>query len=118
LAGRNITRSTTRHHLARIIITIIGFVDKNIPYDPQTGFKIFYLRSKEKQVFAEKFKTRWFFDIEILRRWEKLTGSKIEIWEEPVNYWYEVGGSKVNKKQYIRIFKEILHILLISVKNK
>jgi hypothetical protein len=53
-----------------------------------------------------------------LRRWEKLTGSKIEIWEEPVNYWYEVGGSKVNKKQYIRIFKEILHILLISVKNK
>jgi glycosyltransferase involved in cell wall biosynthesis len=118
LAGRNITRSTTRHHLARIIITIIGFVDKNIPYDPQTGFKIFYLNSKLKQIFAEKFKTRWFFDIEILRRWEKLTGSRIEIWEEPVNYWYEVGGSKVNKKQYIRIFKELLHILLISVKNK
>jgi glycosyltransferase involved in cell wall biosynthesis len=117
LAGRNITRSTTRHHLARIIITIIGFVDKNIPYDPQTGFKIFYLNSNVKQVFEEKFKTRWFFDIEILRRWEKLTGSRIVIWEEPVNYWYEVGGSKINKKQYIRIFKEFLRILFISVRK-
>jgi glycosyltransferase involved in cell wall biosynthesis len=117
LAGRNIKRSTTRHHLARIIITIIGFVDKKIPYDPQTGFKIFYLNHKVKQVFENKFKTRWFFDIEILRRWERLTGSRMDIWEEPVIYWYEVGGSKVNKRQYLRIFKELLYILLVSVRK-
>lgn len=117
LAGRNIKRSTTRHHLARIIITIIGFVDKKIPYDPQTGFKIFYLSHKVKQVFEDKFKTRWFFDIEILRRWERLTGSRLDIWEEPVIYWNEVSGSKVNNRQYLRIFKELLYILLISVRK-
>ena len=117
LAGRNIKRSTTRHHLARIIITIIGFVDKKIPYDPQTGFKIFHLNHKVKQIFENRFKTRWFFDIEILRRWESLTGSRMDIWEEPVIYWKEVSGSKVNNRQYLRIFKELLYILLISVRK-
>ena len=117
LAGRNIKRSTTRHHLARIIITIIGFVDKKIPYDPQTGFKIFHLNHKVKQIFENRFKTRWFFDIEILRRWESLTGSRMDIWEEPVIYWKEVSGSKVNNRQYLRIFKELLYILSISVRT-
>lgn len=117
LAGRNIKRSTTRHHLARIIITIIGFVDKKIPYDPQTGFKIFYLNYKGKQIFENEFKTRWFFDIEILRRWEKLTYSKMDIWEEPVTYWNEISGSKVNKRQYFRILKELLYILFITVRK-
>lgn len=117
LAGRNIKRSTTRHHLARIIITIIGFLDKKIPYDPQTGFKIFYLNHKGKQIFKNEFKTRWFFDIEILRRWERLASSKMNIWEEPVNYWYEISGSKINKRQYLRILKELLYILFITVRK-
>ncbi len=117
LAGRNIKRSTTRHHLARIIITIIGFVDKKIPYDPQTGFKIFYLNHNGKQIFENEFKTRWFFDIEILRRWERFTCSKMDIWEEPVSYWNEISGSKVNKRQYFRIFKELLYILFITVRK-
>ena len=117
LAGRDISRSTIRHYLSRIIISIIGAFDRKVPYDPQTGFKIFYLNKKVSPLFGEKFRTRWFFDIEIIRRWEKLKGNKIEIWEEPVDYWHDVKGSKVNKFQYFRIFREVLYILTLSVKK-
>lgn len=117
LAGREISRSTTRHYLSRIVISIIGVFDKKLPYDPQTGFKIFYLNEKTVTLFSTRFKTRWFFDIEIIRRWEKLKGTQIKIWEEPVEYWYEVKGSKVNKFQYFRIFREVLYILAISAKK-
>ena len=117
LAGRGIFRSTTRHHLSRIIITIIGFSDKKLPYDPQTGFKIFYLNPRVKQIFSDKFRTRWFFDIEILRRWESVKGSGLKIWEEPVDYWYEMTGSKINKFQYFRILTELLYVLSLSSKK-
>jgi dolichyl-phosphate beta-glucosyltransferase len=117
LAGRGIFRSTTRHHLSRIIITFIGFSDKKLPYDPQTGFKIFYLSPNVKQIFNERFRTRWFFDIEIIRRWENINGSRLKIWEEPVDYWREMSGSKVNKFQYFRILTELLYILSLSSKK-
>jgi glycosyltransferase involved in cell wall biosynthesis len=117
LAGRNISRSSSRHYLSRVIISIIGGFDRHIPYDPQTGFKIFYLNKKMLPLFGEKFRTRWFFDIEIIRRWQRLKGNKIEIWEEPVDYWSDVKGSKVNKFQYFRIIREILYILTLSAKK-
>jgi glycosyltransferase involved in cell wall biosynthesis len=117
LAGRDIFRSTTRHYLSRVIISIIGAFDREIPYDPQTGFKIFYLNKEISKLFDEKFRTRWFFDIEIIRRWERLKGNKIKIWEEPVVSWSDVKGSKVNKFQYFRIFREVLYILILSAKK-
>jgi dolichyl-phosphate beta-glucosyltransferase len=117
LAGREIFRSTTRHYLSRVIISIIGALDRDIPYDPQTGFKIFYLNKKVSTLFNEKFRTRWFFDIEIIRRWERITGNKVKIWEEPVDYWSDVKGSKVNKFQFFRIFSEVLYILTMSAKK-
>jgi dolichyl-phosphate beta-glucosyltransferase len=117
MAGREISRSTTRHYLSRIVISIIGVFDKKLPYDPQTGFKIFYLNEKTVTLFSNRFKTRWFFDIEIIRRWEKIKGTQIKIWEEPVEYWSDVKGSKVNKSQFFRIFREVLYILAISAKK-
>ena len=117
LAGRDISRSTARHYLSRVIISIIGAFDRDIPYDPQTGFKIFYLNKEISTLFDEKFRTRWFFDIEIIRRWERLKGNKIKIWEEPVASWSDVKGSKVNIFQYFRIFREVLYILTLSVKK-
>jgi len=117
LAGREISRSTTRHYLSRIIISIIGAFDKEIPYDPQTGFKIFYLNEKMSPIFMDKFRTRWFFDIEIIRRWEIIKGTKIKIWEEPVDLWTDIKGSKVNIFQYFRIIREVFYIVVLSAKK-
>ena len=117
LSGRKITRSLFRHYLSRVIVSIIGFTDKNLPYDPQTGFKIFLIDFDSRKIFQDKFKTRWFFELEIRNRWEKLKNKDLNIWEEPVNYWKEIVGSKVNSKQVFRILVELLKVLRMNTKK-
>ena len=117
LSGRKITRSLFRHYLSRVIVSIIGFTDKNLPYDPQTGFKIFLIDSDSRSIFKDKFKTRWFFELEIRNRWEKLKNKDLKIWEEPVNYWKDIVGSKVNSKQFFRILVELLIVLRMNTKK-
>lgn len=114
LSGRKITRSLVRHYLSRAIISIIGFTDKNLPYDSQTGFKIFLINSDSRIIFKDKFKTRWFFELEIRNRWAKLESNKLNIWEEPLDYWKDIGGSKVNAKQVFRILIELLTVLRMN----
>jgi dolichyl-phosphate beta-glucosyltransferase len=117
LSGRKITRSLFRHYLSRVIVSIIGFTDKNLPYDPQTGFKIFLIDFDSRKIFQDKFKTRWFFELEIRNRWEKLKNKDLNIWEEPVNYWKDIVGSKVNSKQVFRILVELLIVLRMNTKK-
>jgi len=117
LSGRKITRSLLRHYLSRAIISIIGFTDKNLPYDSQTGFKIFFINSDSRLIFKDKFKTRWFFELEIRNRWEKLKHNKLSIWEEPLDYWKDIGGSKVNSKQVFRILVELLIVLRMNTRK-
>ena len=117
LSGRKITRSLFRHYLSRVIVSIIGFTDKNLPYDPQTGFKIFLIDSDSRSIFQDKFKTRWFFELEIRNRWQKLKNKDLNIWEEPVNYWKDIVGSKVNSKQVFRILVELLIVLRMNIKK-
>jgi hypothetical protein len=117
LSGRKITRSLFRHYLSRVIVSIIGFTDKNLPYDPQTGFKIFLIDSDSRSIFKDKFKTRWFFELEIRNRWQKLKNKDLNIWEEPVSYWKDIVGSKVNSKQVFRILVELLIVLRMNTKK-
>jgi len=117
LSGRKITRSLVRHYLSRAIISIIGFTDKNLPYDSQTGFKIFLINSDSRLIFKDKFKTRWFFELEIRNRWGKLKHNKLSIWEEPLDYWKDIGGSKVNGKQVLRILVELLIVLRMNTRK-
>jgi glycosyltransferase involved in cell wall biosynthesis len=117
LSGRKITRSLVRHYLSRAIISIVGFTDKNLPYDSQTGFKIFLINSDSRLIFKDKFKTRWFFELEIRNRWEKLKQNKLSIWEEPLDYWKDIGGSKVNGKQVFRILVELLIVLRMNTRK-
>lgn len=118
LAGRKIERSIIRHYLSRTIISIIGFTDKNLPYDPQTGFKIFLIDKSARVIFSQKFRTRWFFELEIRNRWERLKNTKLKIWEEPVRYWQEIGNSKINRKETFRILIELIIILRMNLKNR
>ena len=117
LSGRKINRRLLRHYLSRIIVSIIGFTDKNLPYDPQTGFKVFLIDYDSRVIFKEKFKTRWFFELEIRNRWERLKNENLNIWEEPVNFWKEIGGSKINSRQILRIIVELLIILKMNTRK-
>lgn len=105
LAGRELNRSTFRHYISRIILTFIGFGRPNMPYDSQSGLK-FLRNSKDLKIALQSsFKTRWFFDIELMSR---LGMQKANfIWEEPVQSWADVKGSKIRLVAIPLIIKEI-----------
>ena len=117
LQGREILRNNFRHIISRVLVTILGFFYRSIPYDIQSGFKIFQLNSTDKNLFENKFKTRWFVDFEIILRLNSIRNKKVNIWEEPVTYWKDVKGSKINFKEKVRIFFEIFYIIFRILRN-
>lgn len=108
LLGRRISRKTSRHYLSRVISTFFGVVWKTIPYDTQSGFKL-YLNSKEFRLAFSKirFKTRWFFDIETHIELCSAYGRNINAWEQPVYSWVDVKGSRITNLEKFRIIYEI-----------
>lgn len=113
LSGRNITRNNLRHILSRILITIFGYRIGNLPYDPQTGFKTFKFNKEQMAIFDRNFETKWFVDIEILLRFKAVNGKDMRIWEEPVNTWKDIEGSKIRGLELITVFRDLVKILLI-----
>ena len=120
MAGRNIKRKSTRHIFARLIISFFGLVWKDIPYDTQSGFKLYRYSNKFSLIFLKPFKTKWFFDIELSIRYLKHNQKSINVWEEPVSSWFDIPGSKINYRQKMRIFLEVVYIfyLLLSKRKR
>jgi len=108
LAGKEINRSSMRHYLSRLIITLIGFKTQNMPYDSQSGLKFFRNTEVLRVSLNKPFKTRWFFDLELMTRLG-MQDRKC-IWEEPVNSWSDIKGSKIRARTILSIAKEILVI--------
>lgn len=103
--GGNIKRSALRHLLGRMFATVFKLVFKVNSYDSQCGAKIFR-RSCVKKAFAEKFLSRWIFDVEIMIR---LRG--LPIVEYPLREWTDVGGSKVMSfRNFIIILRDIFRL--------
>jgi len=107
LAGRAIERDLKRHYLARILVTLLAIRLKFTIYDTQCGMKIFPYSKELEYCMQEPFRTHWFVDLEIFMRWRKKTGSDMKIWEEPLLGWIDVGGSKLSRRQYLTVLKDI-----------
>jgi len=107
LAGRQIERSNFRHYISRVLLTLILNHYRIKIYDTQSGFKIF---SKDviDSVMNERFRTRWFVDIEILLRYRALNKIDLILWEEPVTSWRDVTGSRISFRNWISIALEIV----------
>jgi dolichyl-phosphate beta-glucosyltransferase len=109
LSGHKILRKNYRYFIGRLISLFICAGWTNAPYDTQCGFKIFRVDENFRRSIMASFETRWFFDIELLLRLQKGGGSS-ESWEEPLHFWRDVSGSKINIWSFPRVFKEILQI--------
>jgi glycosyltransferase involved in cell wall biosynthesis len=107
LAGRNIQRSDRRHYIGRIIATLVSLGYGEIPYDTQSGFKLFRASDSLRESIEQPFKTRWLFEIELLARWQFVTGRPMNIWEEPLDHWHDVPGSKIRGRELVRILREL-----------
>jgi glycosyltransferase involved in cell wall biosynthesis len=108
LAGRNIRRSMSRHYIGRIVATVVSLGQDEIPYDTQSGLKLFAPRDALRACLAKPFRTRWLFELELLTRWQSEAGSEMRIWEEPLNYWHDVPGSKIRGREAVRVVGEIV----------
>lgn len=112
LLGRSISRKSSRHYLSRIISTLFGLIWQTIPYDTQSGFKLY--RNSEEFRFALanlQCETRWFFDIETHLSLCKAYGRQLNGWEYPVLSWQDKQGSKVTSREKLRIGCEIFRVL-------
>ena len=112
LAGRKIERSSNRHYISRILITFIGFFIRELPYDSQSGLKLFRNNELLRKALDQPFATKWFFDIELLSRMRCL--ERNTVWEEPVNGWHDISGSHLNWKKSPSLLREILTIIKLG----
>lgn len=110
--GAKVKRKNSRHFFGRIFATVAANILKLPVYDTQCGAKL-YRKVIVKQLFTEKFITKWLFDVEILARYITIFGREkaIEkIYEFPLFQWEDVGGSQLKTKDFFNAPKELWKI--------
>ena len=108
--GGEIDRTWIRHVLGRTFATIISnYLDLPV-YDTQCGAKL-YQKDAIREIAMRPFVTRWFFDVEILKRMIDGFGRDTVLnhcCEVPLTRWREVDGSKL---KYMATLKDFIKLL-------
>lgn len=110
LAGRDIRRSQVRHYVGRAVATLLSVGSDPLPYDTQSGLKFFRPSEDLRSCLSQPFSTRWLFEIEMLTRWKQLTGESMRIREEPLEFWEDMAGSTITRRESARIARELWQV--------
>jgi glycosyltransferase involved in cell wall biosynthesis len=108
LMGRHIRRSQLRHFMGRVFATAASLIVELPVYDTQCGAKLFRVTPATSALFEQPFRSRWFFDVEILARMVancRLHGganAHTQIYEFPLDEWHDVPGSRLRPLDYLR----------------
>lgn len=114
MLGRTIERSAFRHYVGRVYATLASITLRLGVYDTQCGAKLFRRTPALERALSTPFRSRWAFDVELLRRlqieWGARGGSRIV--EVPLQEWRDVGKSKVSLRAgaaaYLFLFRLML----------
>ena len=110
LIGNGVKRSLTRHYFGRIFATIVSqFVLKVAVYDTQCGAKVIDFKIA-KLIFSKPFLSKWLFDVELLKRLQKIHNLNEVVKEIPLENWTEIGNSKIKVTDFFKIPFELLKI--------
>ena len=116
MLGRRIERTPLRHYLGRVFATVVSLMLGLRVYDTQCGAKLFRATPEVRSVFAEPFRTRWLFDVEILARLlcrmapEEIDPDAPRVHEVPLRRWRDVSGSKLRPHHMLRTPLDLLTI--------
>jgi dolichyl-phosphate beta-glucosyltransferase len=116
LLGRSIRRRPLRHYLGRVFATAASLVLGMPVYDTQCGAKVFRATAEMVSLFAEPFRSRWLFDVELLARFVRARQAAGEapaeeaLYELPLAQWQDVAGSKLKARDFLRAVLELAAI--------
>ncbi len=110
LLGRKIERKPSRHYLGRVFATGASLVLALPIYDTQCGAKLFRAIPRCRELFATPFGSRWVFDVELVARYCREHSGLDGIYEQPLDSWRDVGGSKVKPSDFVRAIGEMVVI--------
>jgi hypothetical protein len=85
------------------------FVLKVAVYDTQCGAKVIDFEIA-KLIFSKPFLSKWLFDVELLKRLQKIHNLKEVVKEIPLEKWEEIGNSKIKVTDFFKIPFELLKI--------
>lgn len=116
LKGRRIRRRRIRQRLGGVFSCAASICLGGRFVDTQCGAKLFRASSELYHVLERPFLARWIFDVEIVARWRQLRSflgeSPIEerLFEQPLDEWHEVAGSKLKSGDFGRAAVELTKI--------
>lgn len=113
--GAHIERNRIRHYMGRVFATVVSLMLHEATYDTQCGAKLIH-KDLARQLFGDPFKSRWFFDVELIFRIKKYHPKVLEndqALEVPLRTWKEVGDSRLKPIDFIKA-----PIELLSIKSK
>ncbi len=111
--GGRIKRKWYRHYLGRVFATAVSLYLDLPVYDTQCGAKL-YKKECVPFITEHRFVTRWFFDVEILKRMTKHYGTDAVLsrsLELPLESWLDVSGSKL---RYISCMVDFIKLFLYT----
>ena len=85
----------------------------SISKDPELHNFSIFTSNLAREIFREKFISRWFFDVELLFRIKKTTlfqENENIIYELPLDTWHDVGGTKLKIKDFFLAPWELIKI--------
>lgn len=116
LKGRRIHRRKIRQLLGGVFSFAASLCLGGRFVDTQCGAKLFRASGELYHVLERPFLARWIFDVEIVARWRQLRTflgeSPIEqrLFEQPVDEWHEVAGSKLKSGDFGKAALELTKI--------
>jgi dolichyl-phosphate beta-glucosyltransferase len=123
MLGRKIERRPARHYFGRIFATLTSSVLGIPVYDTQCGAKLLRMTPAVKEALATPFQSRWVFDVELMARLlgyyrRDYSQAATAFYEEPLQQWTDVDGSKVKLQDGFKAFNDLLRIKRTYGKQK
>ena len=106
LAGSEVSRSSLRHWIGRVIATLIHLFAYHGVYDPQSPCKVYKIQEVSPYLHR-KFETKWFGDIELLGRIGKDSN---QVYEFPLLRWNDIEGGKLSISRALIVVIDLIKL--------
>lgn len=114
--GAKVKRNFLRFIFGRIFATIVSRWILKLPiYDTQCGFK-FFKKLELLPIISDSFKSKWFFDIEIFKRYNQKYGPNYLVdngYEYFLETWEDKVGTKITVIDFLKTPIELIKLKLI-----